>query len=130
VELEPSANGYFQRGQAYAQMGQPQKAVEDFNRAIVERPDTPYIYRARGAAKRSLGDLAGYAADRDQSVKLESSDFPRAWVDVPLPAGAPGAIVEAHPRTTETPPEPPPKASRRNSRGAPGPSHPEARPSR
>ncbi len=43
------------------------------------------LYRARANIKRLLGDMAGYAADRDQSVKLESSDFPLAWVDEPIP---------------------------------------------
>jgi tetratricopeptide (TPR) repeat protein len=127
VELEPSADGYFQRGQAYALMGQPQKAVEDFDRAILERPDAPYIYRARGVAKRSLGDLAGYASDRDQSVKLEAGDFPRAWVDLPLPSGAPSADLQRAP--SDAPPKPPPKANQRNTRGGPGPSPPEGRPS-
>lgn len=118
VDLEPSANGYFQLGQGYVVAGQLQKAVEEFDLAIREQPDAPYIYRARGEAKRRLGDLAGYQADRDLSVKLETGGFPRAWVDVPLPGGPPAETG------------PPATAVRSNSHGAPAPSHPEAPPSR
>jgi tetratricopeptide (TPR) repeat protein len=104
VELTPSANGYFQRGEAYALLGQPQKALEDFDRAIRERPDAPYIYRARAAVKKTMGDLDGYAADRDQSVKTESAGFPPAWVDTPLSGGAlsgalPGTVPGTLPGT-------------------------------
>jgi tetratricopeptide (TPR) repeat protein len=104
VELTPSANGYFQRGEAYALLGQPQKALEDFDRAILERPDAPYIYRARAAVKKSLGDLDGYAADRDRSVKTEIIDFPPAWVDA-------AAAATASPRNSPGEPAPSPRAA-------------------
>ncbi len=122
VELTPSANGYFQRGEAYASLGQPQKALEDFDRAIQERPDAPYIYRARAAVKKTLGDLDGYAADRDQSVKTESAEFPPAWVDTPLPAGElPGPLLDSSAAPTAGP---------RNSPGEPARSPRAAPPSR
>jgi tetratricopeptide (TPR) repeat protein len=85
VEVEPSANGFYQRGQTYASLGQPQKAIEDFDRAIAELPDAPFIYRARAEAKRNLGDLAGYKADHDLAIQNEYRDSPPAWVDRPLP---------------------------------------------
>jgi tetratricopeptide (TPR) repeat protein len=104
VDLTPSANGYFQRGEAYASLGQPQKALEDFDRAIQERPDAPYIYRARAAVRKTLGDLDGYAADRDLSVKTEIVDFPPAWVDTP-------AAPTASPRNSRGEHVPSPRAA-------------------
>ena len=92
VEVEPSANGFYQRGQTYASLGQPQKAVEDFDRAIAELPDAPSIYRARAEAKRSLGDMAGSKADHDVAIQNEYGDVPPAWVDRPLPPDSPGAV--------------------------------------
>jgi len=85
VEVEPSANGFYQRGQTYASLGQPDKAIADFDRAIAESPNSPYIYRARAEAKRSLGDMAGYQADRDFAIRSEYGGAPPAWVDQPLP---------------------------------------------
>ncbi|HXP87177.1 MAG TPA: tetratricopeptide repeat protein [Bryobacteraceae bacterium] len=92
VEVNPSPNGFYQRGQTYASLGQPQKAIEDFDRAIAELPDAPAIYRARAEAKRSLGDMAGYKADHDVAIRNEYGDVPPAWVDRPLPPDSPGVV--------------------------------------
>jgi tetratricopeptide (TPR) repeat protein len=98
VQIEPSPNGFYQRGQTYASLGQPQKAIQDFDRAIAELPDAPFIYSARAAAKRSLGDAAGYKADHDLAVETEYKGRPPAWVDLPLPPDSPQpALAEQQP---------------------------------
>jgi len=71
IALKATMDGYFQRGQLWERVGEHQKALEDFDRAIAEERDAPYIYRARGVAKRALGDIAGYEQDRDTANTLE-----------------------------------------------------------
>jgi tetratricopeptide (TPR) repeat protein len=93
VEVDPSANSLYQRGQTYVALGQPQKALEDFDRAIAELPDAPFIYTARAEVKRRLGDLAGYKADHDLAIQNEYRGLSPAWVDLPLPANTPEEAV-------------------------------------
>lgn len=71
IQLEPSVEAYYQRGQIYQALGQYQQAAADFDRAIAALPTAPYVYRARSAARRALGDAAGAAADREQADFLE-----------------------------------------------------------
>ena len=71
IRLAPSVDAYFQRGQVYADMGQYQKAVEDYDRSILERREAPYVYLARSAAKRALGDEDGYRADQAKAAELQ-----------------------------------------------------------
>jgi tetratricopeptide (TPR) repeat protein len=71
INARSSVDAYFERGQTYESLGEHQKAVEDYNRAIREMPDAPEVYRARGLARRNLGDEAGYRADRDEANRIE-----------------------------------------------------------
>jgi tetratricopeptide (TPR) repeat protein len=71
IAIESSTDAYYQRGQAYDALGEHQKAVNDYDQAIAEQREAPYVYRARAMAKRSLGDMAGYEADRDAASRLE-----------------------------------------------------------
>lgn len=71
IQLQPSVDAYYQRGQIYVTLHQYQKAIEDFDRSIAERRDAPYVYRARAAARRAIGDLAGAAEDRTTADRIE-----------------------------------------------------------
>lgn len=71
LEIKPSVDAYYQRGQAYHTLGQYPRAIQDFDRSIAELRDAPYVYRARSAARRAMGDLEGAAADRNTADRLE-----------------------------------------------------------
>jgi tetratricopeptide (TPR) repeat protein len=71
LAIKPSTDGYYARGLAYDSVGEHQRAIEDYDKAIVELNDAPYAYRARATAKAALGDLDGAKADRDAALAFE-----------------------------------------------------------
>ena len=71
LSLKPTVEAYFQRGQILEAQGDHKKAIEDYDRAIGEAPDAPYMYRARALAKINLGDEQGAHADREIALRLE-----------------------------------------------------------
>jgi tetratricopeptide (TPR) repeat protein len=71
IGVEPNSDAYFQLGQVLEAAGDHEHAILNFDQAIRIQPDAPFIYRARGMAKRGKGDEAGAAADRDQADALE-----------------------------------------------------------
>jgi tetratricopeptide (TPR) repeat protein len=71
LQLNPTVDGYFQRGQVYSGLGQYDKAIEDYDRAIAERRDAPWVYLARASAKRALGDEKGYRRDQERAAELQ-----------------------------------------------------------
>jgi tetratricopeptide (TPR) repeat protein len=71
IGLRATMDGYYQRGQLWERLGEHQKAIDDYDRAIAEERDAPYVYSARGISRRALGDVAGYEHDRDTASSLE-----------------------------------------------------------
>jgi len=71
LSLQPSVEAYYERGQILESQGKHQKAIEDYNRAIAEKTDSPYMYRARALAKINAGDVEGAHADRQLADKME-----------------------------------------------------------
>ena len=71
LKIKPSLDGYYQRGLAYEALQEHDKAVADFDSAIGEYRDAPYIYRARAAAKRNLGVREGAAGDERFAEQIE-----------------------------------------------------------
>jgi tetratricopeptide (TPR) repeat protein len=71
IGLHPTVDALFQRGQILDAQGNHQKAINDFDRAIEENRDAPYMYRARALAKANLGDPEGAHADRLLAAELE-----------------------------------------------------------
>jgi tetratricopeptide (TPR) repeat protein len=72
LNVRATTDGYYQRGQLWARLGEHQRAVADFDRAIDEQRDAPYVYSARADSKRALGDQAGYEQDRDAASQLQN----------------------------------------------------------
>jgi tetratricopeptide (TPR) repeat protein len=70
--VRPTLDGYYQRGQAYAVLGQHDKAVADYDLAIAEFRDSPYLYRARATSRRALGNVTGAQEDQDRANRIES----------------------------------------------------------
>lgn len=73
IQLRPSVNAYYQRGQVYAALHDYARAIADFDRSIAELPDAPYVYRARSAARKAIGDLAGANEDRLRADRIEGT---------------------------------------------------------
>lgn len=71
IALHPTVEAFYQRGQILETRGEHDKAIEDFNRAIAEQPDAPYMYRSRALSKANLGDADGARADRAIAFKIE-----------------------------------------------------------
>jgi tetratricopeptide (TPR) repeat protein len=71
INSKSTVDVYFERGQTYESLGEHQKAVDDFDRAILEMPLSPEVYRSRATARRNLGDQAGFEADSDTARRLE-----------------------------------------------------------
>jgi len=72
IQVRPSVDAYYQRGEAYEKLGEHQKAIADFDAAIAESREAPFAYRARSVAKRNAGDRAGALADDDQARRIET----------------------------------------------------------
>jgi tetratricopeptide (TPR) repeat protein len=71
IQTEPIMEAFYERGQTYESAGEHQKAIDDYDQAIALLRDAPYVYRARALAKRNLGDIGGYEADRDKADLAE-----------------------------------------------------------
>jgi tetratricopeptide (TPR) repeat protein len=71
LAIEPNVDAYYERGEIFEALGDHQKAIADYDKAVQELVGAPYVYRARSIAKRNIGDMAGYEADRDKAKDLE-----------------------------------------------------------
>ena len=72
IQVNPTLDAYYQRGEAYERLGEHQKAIADFDAAIAESREAPFAYRARSVAKRNAGDRDGAQADDDQAQRIET----------------------------------------------------------
>ena len=59
----------FARGEAYAELGDPKRALRDFNAALELEPENPDAYYYRATAYKQLGDER--AAKRDLQLARE-----------------------------------------------------------
>ena len=71
AHLHPTSDAYYQRGLTYETLGQPERAVADYDAAITYDAGAPYIYLARAKARRDLGDLAGAQKDQETAGALD-----------------------------------------------------------
>ncbi len=71
IRIQPTIDGYYQRGQVRLSLAQLQPAIDDFNRAIALGRSVPYLYLARANARSGIGDAAGAAEDRQMAASLQ-----------------------------------------------------------
>lgn len=71
LQIAPSVDAFYQRGQVYDALGQHQQAINDYTDAINIRVEAPYIYLARAAARKALGDEEGFLLDQDLAQGLQ-----------------------------------------------------------
>jgi len=56
IQIDPSfAIAYTSRGNAYSELGQPQRAIEDYTTAVQLDPDDAMAYSNRAVAYKALG---------------------------------------------------------------------------
>jgi tetratricopeptide (TPR) repeat protein len=72
IQAQATPDGYYQRGQAYESLGQHQKAIEDYDQAVAQLRESPFVYRARALAKDKLGDTEGAKQDRAKADGIET----------------------------------------------------------
>jgi tetratricopeptide (TPR) repeat protein len=78
IKLDGDLDAYYQRGQVYESMGEHQKAIDDYDIAINQMRDAPYVYLARAMAKANLGDTDGAEDDRRRGFMLQNHVTPVA----------------------------------------------------
>ena len=76
VELTPGdALAYYTRGCALADLGERQRALEDFGRAIALEPEELASFRQRALVYRQLGQPDKALADYDEILRLRPDDM-------------------------------------------------------
>jgi tetratricopeptide (TPR) repeat protein len=70
---------YFRRHFAWADMGKPQRALDDLNK-VVELAPTPAAFCARGAVYRDLGEYENALADFRRGEAMN----PKEWEDAAI----------------------------------------------
>jgi tetratricopeptide (TPR) repeat protein len=70
ISLEPTTDAYYQRGEIFESQGEHQKAIQDYDQAIAQARDAPFIYLSRALAKQNSGDEAGARADRMIAARI------------------------------------------------------------
>lgn len=71
IQVRPTLDGFLQRGQLFENLGDHQKAIEDYTSAIRLDPAAPYLYRARALARHNAGDEDGAEEDRKIANQIE-----------------------------------------------------------
>ena len=71
IKIQPSTDAYYARALAYETLGDHEKALPDFDNAILEMREAPYAYRARALAKDALGDTEGANQDRETAHTID-----------------------------------------------------------
>jgi len=75
IELAPdSADVYYNRGDAYDEMGEYGKAIADYNKAIELDPNHTLAYYNRGCAYGEIGAYDKAIADYNKAIELNPND--------------------------------------------------------
>ena len=75
INLKPDfAEAYFNRGNAYHDKDDYDRAIEDHREAIGLKPDFAAAYNHRGVAHRDRGDFDDAIADFNEALKLNPDD--------------------------------------------------------
>jgi len=79
IKLKPDyVEAYNNRGLAYFNLGQYQRAIKDYNKALRLKPDFTKAYYNRGSAYRHLGKHQRAIEDYDNALRLKP-DFADAY---------------------------------------------------
>ena len=64
-------DGYYNRGKAYYNLGEYEKAIADFTQAINMNPDFAEAYQSRGIAYQASGDYQKADRDFNQAKEIQ-----------------------------------------------------------
>ena len=70
IQTRPTMDAYYQRAQIEAVQNEHAKAVADYDLAIAQNRAAPFIYSARAASRRALGDVEGATQDMETAETL------------------------------------------------------------
>jgi tetratricopeptide (TPR) repeat protein len=71
ITLNGDTDAFYQRGQIHESQGEHQLAIQDYDSAIHDQPDAPYVYRARAMSRDALGDHDSAEEDRREAIRIE-----------------------------------------------------------
>ncbi len=77
AETSPTADlswAYVSRGNAYTELGQYRRALDDYNAALLQVPDSSAVHNNRGYAYYMLGQDQRALAEYDVALKLQPGD--------------------------------------------------------
>lgn len=75
IDLDPdNADAYYNRGDAYDEMGEYGKAIADYNKAIQLNPNLASAYYNRGCAYGEIGAYDKAIADYNKAIELNPND--------------------------------------------------------
>ena len=75
IRLDPEdGEAYFNRGEAYLNLGQYDLAAKDFEAAVKLDPEDAEAYFSRGIAYYNLGELDRAIQDYDEAIRLDPED--------------------------------------------------------
>lgn len=78
LEINPTHESHFNKGILYSQMGQPDKAMEEYNTVISMKPDFADVYTNRGNLYYQSGQIELAMADYNHSISL-NSEYDKAY---------------------------------------------------
>ena len=74
IELDPNnALAYRNRGNSYNELGQNERAIEDYDKAIELDPNVAAAYNRRGISYSELGQNERAIEDYDKAIALDSN---------------------------------------------------------
>jgi tetratricopeptide (TPR) repeat protein len=62
------------RGDEYGKMGEHEKAISDYSRAIELKPEVEHIYTSRGREYRAVGQKQKALQDFDKAISINAND--------------------------------------------------------
>ena len=79
IRLDPTDTSivsivYYSRGLAYAEKGEVDSAIENYNESIQLNPDFADAYNYRGIAYRNKGEIERAIEDHDQAIQIKSDN--------------------------------------------------------
>ena len=79
IRLDPTDTSivsiaYYSRGLAYAEKGEVESAIENYNESIQLNPDFADAYNYRGIAYRNKGEIDRAIEDHDQAIQIKSDN--------------------------------------------------------
>ena len=110
VEREADGNpawAFNNRGAAYESMGRLERALSDYNTALLLDPGFAPGYNNRGNVQARRGDLDAAIADHAKAVEIDP-DYVDAWINLARDheeAGEPEQAIEAYTGALEAEPE-------------------------